>query len=59
MSIQLNITKRHHYIPEFFIEGFVGEDGKLAVFNKETGKLDKLRKSPKQVFFCGTEIHLI
>jgi len=51
MSIQLNITKRHHYIPKFLIEGFVGEDGKLALFNKKTGRLDKLRKSPKQVFF--------
>jgi hypothetical protein len=47
----LNITKRHHYIPEFLIKGFVGEDGLVAVFNKEKGKLEKLRKSPKQVFF--------
>lgn len=47
----MNITKRHHYIPEFFIKGYIGEDGMLAVFNKETGKLDNLRKSPKQVFF--------
>ena len=48
---QLEITKRHHYIPQFFIKGFAGEDGKLAVFNKEIGELDKLRKSPKQIFF--------
>ena len=47
----MEITKRHHYIPEFLIKGFVGEDGKLAKFNKETGELDKLRKSPKQVFY--------
>jgi hypothetical protein len=47
----LSITKRHHYIPKFFIKGFAGEDGLLAVYNKESGKLDKLRKSPKQIFF--------
>lgn len=47
----MEITKRHHYIPKFFIKGFSGEDGLLAVFNKENGKLDNLRKSPKQIFF--------
>lgn len=47
----MNITKRHHYIPEFFIKGFVGDDKMVSIFNKETGKLDKIRKSPKQVFF--------
>ena len=47
----MDITKRHHYIPQFFIKGFAGEDGKLAVFNKESGELDTLRKSPKQIFF--------
>lgn len=54
----MEITKRHHYIPEFFIKEFAGEDGKLAVFNKEIGKLDKLRKSPKQIFLNGIETHL-
>lgn len=44
-------SKRHHYIPEFFIKGFTGEDGKISVFNKEKGIIEKLRKSPKQIFF--------
>lgn len=47
----MEISKRHHYIPEFFIKGFVGEDKLLSVFNKQTGKLEYMRKSPKQVFF--------
>ena len=47
----MNITKRHHYIPEFWIKGFVGEDGFVSVFNKDKGELEKTRKSPKQIFF--------
>ncbi len=45
------LSKRHHYIPEFFIKGFVGQDGKVAVYNKEKNKLEPSRKSPKQVFY--------
>ena len=45
-------SERHHYIPQFFIKGFVGDDGKVSVYNKETGKMDLTRKSPKQVFFA-------
>lgn len=44
-------SERHHYIPEFFIKGFVGEDGKVSVFDKTKGKILSLRKSPKQVLF--------
>jgi hypothetical protein len=47
----MSITKRHHYIPEFFIKGYIGDDNMVSVYNKITGKLDNLRKSPKQVFF--------
>jgi hypothetical protein len=50
-NIELKKSKRHHYIPEFFIKGFTGEDGKISVFNKEKGIIEKLRKSPKQIFF--------
>lgn len=46
----MEISKRHHYIPQFFIKGFVGEDGLLSVFNKKTGRLEG-RKSPKRIFF--------
>lgn len=47
----MNKSKRHHYIPKFFINGFTGEDGKLSVLDKTKGTIDKIRKSPKQIFF--------
>jgi hypothetical protein len=47
----MTLSERHHYLPQFYIKGFVGKDGKVAVFNKEKGKIDKIRKSPKQIFY--------
>jgi len=47
----LTLSKRHHYIPEFFIKAFTDENGKLAVFNKEKGIIEPHKKSPRQVFF--------
>lgn len=47
----MNKSKRHHYLPIFFINGFTGKDGKISVFDKEKGAIDKIRKSPKQIFF--------
>jgi len=47
----MTLSKRHHYLPQFYIKGFVGNDGKVAVFNKDLGKIENLRKSPKQIFF--------
>ena len=44
-------SKRHHYIPEFFIKGFTNEYGKIYYFNKRKNKLDRKPKSPKQVLF--------
>lgn len=44
-------SKRHHFIPKFFIKGFTGPDGKVAVFNKIKNELDPIRKSPRQIFF--------
>lgn len=47
----MTLSKRHHYLPQFYIKGFVGNDGKVSVFDKEKGKIDKIRKSPKQIFY--------
>ena len=47
----MNISERHHYIPEFIIKGFTNSEGKVAVFNKEKMRMETLMKSPKQVFF--------
>lgn len=45
------ISKRHHYIPEFFIKGFVDETGTLAVFYKHKNRTWSKRAVPKQIFF--------
>lgn len=47
----MNISKRHHYLPQFYIKGFTGADGKVSVYNKSKRGIDNNRKSPKQVFF--------
>jgi hypothetical protein len=47
----MTISQRHHYIPEFIIKGFVGDDNKLSVYNIEKDQLEEKRKSPKQIFF--------
>lgn len=47
----MELSKRHHYIPEFLIKGFVGKDGKVSVYDIKNKRLQSRRKSPKQVFF--------
>ena len=47
----MTISKRHHYIPEFFIKGFTDNDGMLWVYDKKYDKILKDRKSPKGIFF--------
>jgi len=47
----MTLSKRHHYLPEVYLKGFTGEDGKLSVYDIRKKKLKKGRYSPKQVFF--------
>jgi hypothetical protein len=47
----MKLSQRHHYLPEVYIKGFTGQDGKLAVYDKQKGELKKGRFSPKQVFY--------
>lgn len=47
----MGLSKRHHYIPKFFIKGFCGSDQLLSVFDLKTRRLWKNRASTKQVFF--------
>lgn len=47
----MNISKRHHYISKFLIKGFVGDDGKLAIYDCKKKELKQKRMSPKQVLF--------
>lgn len=45
------LSKRHHYIPEFFTDGFEGEDGMVYKYDKENDLLTKQKFSSKSVFF--------
>ncbi|GAA4461587.1 hypothetical protein GCM10023189_37220 [Nibrella saemangeumensis] len=45
------ISRKHHYLPEFYLKGFTGEDGKLAVFDIENNRLKTKRLTPSQIFF--------
>lgn len=47
----MSISKRHHYIPEFLIKGFAGEDQKVSVYDVEKERLKSKRKSPNQIFY--------
>ncbi len=47
----MNISKRHHYLPQFFLKGFTGKDGKLAVYDLQKNELREKRVTPKQIFF--------
>jgi len=38
-------------LPEFYLKGFTGEDGKLAVFDIENNRLKTKRLTPSQIFF--------
>jgi hypothetical protein len=42
---------RHHYIPQYFIKGFVDSDGMLFRYDKATDLIESKRVPPKRVFF--------
>ncbi|MCK8494610.1 DUF4238 domain-containing protein [Spirosoma sp. RP8] len=48
------ISKKHHYLPELYLNGFTGSDGKFAVFDLKEKRLLKRRLSPSQIFY---ELH--
>lgn len=45
------ISKRHHYLPEFFIKGFIAPSKQLWVYDKIADKILPFPKSPKSIFF--------
>jgi hypothetical protein len=47
----MSLSKRHHYLPEVYLKGFTGEDGKLSVYDIQKKALRKGRYSPKQVYY--------
>ena len=44
-------SSRHHYIPQFLIEGFTNENGVVYVYDKKRNKILNKPKSPKAIFF--------
>ncbi len=44
-------SSRHHYIPQFLIEGFTNSDGFLYVYDKQRDAIQKKPVSPKSIFF--------
>lgn len=44
-------SKRHHYVPKFFIKKFTDKDGLLYVYNKNENRILRTRQSPKAIFF--------
>lgn len=43
-------SQRHHYVPEYFIEGFTNGKGMLHVYDKKKDEFQKTRP-PKSLFF--------
>lgn len=42
---------RHHYIPEYFIKGFIKPETKVWLFDKSKGRIISKPQSPSSVFF--------
>ncbi|MFP6791542.1 MAG: DUF4238 domain-containing protein [Thalassolituus sp.] len=45
------ISKKHHFIPQFYIKGFSDENGDVFVFDKEYKKLASSPKKSAQIFY--------
>ena len=44
-------SSRHHYIPQFLVEGFTSSDGMIYVYDKTVNRIHKNPRPPKSVFF--------
>jgi Protein of unknown function (DUF4238) len=62
------LSHRHHFIPEFFIKGFISPSKMLWVYDKTTDRISTKPRSPKSIFFepnrntisvAGQEIDII
>lgn len=47
----MELSEKHHYIPELFIKGFCGDDDKISIYYTDRNKLEKIRRSPSQILF--------
>lgn len=46
-----NLSSRHHYIPQFLLNGFVNSDKLLYIYDKQKDEILKKPRPPKAVFF--------
>lgn len=44
-------SSRHHYIPQFLINGFTDENGLLHIYDKQADKILSKQRPPKSIFF--------
>lgn len=44
-------SSRHHYIPQFLIDGFTSAEGVVYVYDKNRSKILNKPKAPKAIFF--------
>ncbi len=44
------LSRRHHFVPQFVIKHFCNEKGFVYVYDKQTGKIEE--RFPKQIFFA-------
>ncbi|MBB1308574.1 DUF4238 domain-containing protein [Pseudoalteromonas sp. SR41-8] len=45
------ISKKHHFIPQFYIKGFSDQNSDVFLFNKEYKTIGKSPKKPSQIFY--------
>jgi hypothetical protein len=48
--VQQSSTK-HHYLPQYYIDGFLAADGLLDIYDKQRGIIKKDRKGSGRVLF--------
>lgn len=46
-----NKSSRHHYVPQFLINGFTDKNGLLHIYNKQEDKILSNKRAPKSIFF--------
>lgn len=47
----MSVTKKHHFLPEFYLRGFVTDLGKFFVYDYQKGRLKKGQHAPSSHFF--------
>jgi hypothetical protein len=47
----MNISHRHHYIPQFLIRNFADDDGMLWVYDKGNKRIHTKKQYPKSIFY--------